>query len=338
MSPRLRPARPPGFTLIELLVVVAIIAVLIGLLLPAVQKVREASARTRCQNNVKQLVLGVHSFENTFNLMPVAVHWRAPFYNASTFTPGARLGSPNGTNHGTWCSDILPFIEQEPAFNVLRPQYTSASPNSGTAEAQMKSLGSIKTFVCPSDPSSGGGGMGPNISAVGFGSANYYGNVMVMRVNNAPQSLTRSMPDGTSNCIFVAERYQHCLDNNSGLTAYAAWGSTTAFPNGDPFDSPAYGSVTARSAAVNLRAQGVAGDPGFWTQGGLPDLGNAAIPWQSQPTAVTCLANRLQSGHTGVMVVGLGDGSSRTVTTALSFATWANAHIPVDGNVLGADW
>jgi len=320
------------------LAVIAIIAILIGLLLPAVQKVREAAARIKCANNVKQLALGVHNYENTYGYVPTALHWKAPFYAGSTFTPGALLSSPNGTNHGTWCSDLLPFIEQTPAYNALLPQYTSATPNSGTAEQIMMSLGAISTFICPSDPSSGAGGKGANISAIGFGSANYYGNAMVMRVNNSFNSLVTSMSDGTSNTIIIGERYQRCNDNGSGTEAYAAWGSTTAFPDGDPFDSPVYGTVTAKSAAVNLRAGGARGTPGWWSQNGLPDLAAGTIPWQSQPTVNSCLIGVLQAAHSGVMIVGLGDGSTRTVSSNISVTTWKNAHIPIDGNVLGNDW
>src|SRR4051794_33218187 len=101
--------RRTAFTLIELLVVIAIIAILIALLVPAVQKVREASNRATCQNNVKQMALGVHNFHDAFKKMPVAAHWKAPFYSGSTGFPGQNISSPNGSVHGTWLSDILPF-------------------------------------------------------------------------------------------------------------------------------------------------------------------------------------------------------------------------------------
>src|SRR5687767_2138371 len=95
--------RTPGFTLIELLVVIAIIAILIGLLLPAVQKVREAAARTQCLNNLKQMTLAVHGFNDSNGLVP-------PSRTASGGFPA--LGVPANAYHG-WGVWLLPFIEQD---------------------------------------------------------------------------------------------------------------------------------------------------------------------------------------------------------------------------------
>jgi prepilin-type N-terminal cleavage/methylation domain-containing protein/prepilin-type processing-associated H-X9-DG protein len=160
-----------GFTLIELLVVIAIIAILIGLLLPAVQKVREAAARSTCTNNLKQSALAMHNFESAYGRLP------GPGQCDST-------GSSTTTYQvHSWCTTILPYIEQEAVyrqFDVSTLPSAWATPNTvagftatsggttpsgallhrsaigipynGTAAGIAAAKTKIKTFVCPSTP------------------------------------------------------------------------------------------------------------------------------------------------------------------------------------------
>lgn len=130
-----RPSLPRvGFTLIELLVVIAIIAVLIGMLLPAVQKVRDAAARSTCQNNMKQLGLGCHNFHDTAKLLP-------PSRSASGGFP--RLGVPANAYQG-WAVWLLPFIEQDNVRNIYDTKLHYGHANNATAIRTK-----VKVFNCP---------------------------------------------------------------------------------------------------------------------------------------------------------------------------------------------
>ena len=145
--------RRSGFTLIELLVVIAIIAILIGLLLPAVQKVREAAARMSCSNNLKQMGLAAANYESSYGKIPPSETLDLGLPPGGAGQPG----SPYPAIYHSWAINLLPYIEQENVFRLydLRfPFVSSPSVVPGTPNNQAVIQTQIKTFICPSTPRS----------------------------------------------------------------------------------------------------------------------------------------------------------------------------------------
>src|SRR5882672_9628126 len=141
-----RARREAGFTLIELLVVIAIIAVLIGLLLPAVQRVREAANRTQCKNNLKQMGIGLHNYHGDFGSLPPGLvsrladpAWVMPPGNCNAEAPDLGPG-------WSFFAFMLPYVEQDTLYRSIRFDLPLTDPANDAARRTL-----VKTYVCPSD-------------------------------------------------------------------------------------------------------------------------------------------------------------------------------------------
>jgi len=277
----------PGFTLIELLVVIAIIAILIGLLVPAVQKVREAAARTQCTNNLKQMSLAVANCSDT---------------NRGIMPPGDGLYpnmSPSANNsYASVFFHILPYIEQDNAYKgTLQPNDPHGNNNPYQTYSPFWNVlkGNFKTYVCPSDATQGSNNWNS-------GDSSYAYNAKAFPVYwNGYNRFPASIQDGTSNTVFFMEQRAACT--------------------------------------------------GFWPDWG-PSIADASWPQPTGPAAIFLIRPPLNpacpfadgsqyrpvSPHSGVMNVGLGDGSVRSVSQGVTANTWWAALTIDGGEILGSDW
>jgi prepilin-type N-terminal cleavage/methylation domain-containing protein/prepilin-type processing-associated H-X9-DG protein len=302
-------SRRSAFTLIELLVVIAIIAILIGLLLPAVQKVREAAARMQCSNNLKQLGIAIHSYQDAQGRIP---------YNLD---PNA-FGYDGNARSWSWMAQILPYIEQENLFQLanlgtapgMQPTFNEAAIVFGTQ---------IKTYLCPSDGSSAQARTDrANTGGLLTGSTNYKGvmgdnwawgnfvnpgttgnpdgfsagNGMFYRSDFNRRLRLEQMMDGTSNTLMVGEDVPE-FNTHCGWPASNYATGTVAIPlnNGIQAGQPGFGNPGDWGNLYSFRSRHTGGANFAMADGGVRFL----------PQSIDLFVYRALGSHSGGEVVDL---------------------------------
>jgi len=316
-----------GFTLIELLVVIAIIAILIGLLLPAVQKVREAAARMQCGNNLKQIGLAAMNYESTFGFLP----------------PGDSLFGA----YGTWQMVILPYMEEQNLFN-LYINYNNLQAT-GVQYANTINLPVVQTkmkkFVCPSDPTAWQNPFGTNLitkhnymanfgntvrrqfnptypvgcaggttiggvgGCVTFGGAPFTLNPPNGATTTTPQVTLIGLTDGTSNTLMASEGLQGLANDTRGLSW---WGGAAGFHTFNAPNSPTADRIQNGGGCNNAPLQG--------------------LPCVTDTAGDNQLAAR--SRHTGGVNAVLCDGSVRFFTNSITLQAWRSYGTSTGGEVI----
>jgi prepilin-type N-terminal cleavage/methylation domain-containing protein len=288
-----------AFTLIELLVVIAIIAILIGLLLPAVQKVRAAAARTQSANNLKQMGIALQNMASDHNgSLP-------PSYGAYP------MFGPQGS---LFCF-LLPYMEQDTIYNQYNPGNggTFGSVTNTTVTPPVTTLGpipvAVKAYIAPADFSN-------NPAQPGLTS--YASNALVF--GNIGANLPATFQDGTSNTVVLTERF-------AVANAFTTTGTTTTSTQQSHFWSYTDNWIMPSYTPAVVTSTGTVTTPAAYV----------AYP-QFNATVTTANDPQPQSFGGSSMLVGMADGSVRPVTPAVSPLTWYYACNPADGQPMPQDW
>jgi|SRR5579883_715458 len=326
-------ARFRGFTLIELLVVIAIIAILIGLLLPAVQKVREAAARMKCANNLKQFGLASHNYESAYGTLP----------------PGAGptpSGNPAANSRASVQVVILAYVEQANIYNQFDlTQDVNSSSTNATARVQQ-----VPIFICPSDPSGG--------SVSGDGKCNYFGNLGAQAYTAAAQTsplgglfyyipksgaqynpkgiAITAITDGTSNTAMFAEIRRG--RNTHGTSDPQDVRFVNFSPPADDITPP--GGCASSSPSLYYAGLQYYRDlmaTSLYTHTQLPNSPNGDCLDLTQRAGDTgaLFAGHItaRSWHTNGVNVCMGDGSVRFVNNSITLANWQAMGTRANGDI-----
>lgn len=323
-----------GFTLIELLVVIAIIAVLIGLLVPAVQKVREAANRMSCQNNLKQVGIALNAYHGAYNCFPTG--GEGTNWSGTNATTGSTLNGTGMDTQSTW-TVILPYIEQEAVYK----QITLTTPYLDHVN-QLPFQTVIKPFICPSNPVGSSGK-----DAAGYGTCDYMPTVYTdidpgtgIRIPSTATArgarvdgvLCLTTPQGAGLNLGGGKRFADILDGSSNTICVIEDVGRGYFGITNGKYSPRlYG--TANTAGANAltfvarwaepdQGNGVSGPPsdasGNYTARASKAINNNSTPLGGPATCPWALNNcgpndEPFSFHTGGAMAVFGDGSVRMV-------------------------